>query len=216
MKKFLLIVCLVVFLTGCSNKVTIDFKDSINMQLDLSFTLDEYKAYSNRNSNSFNSNEETNDSIEAIRNDREAFINGNNALFKEKTFTNTNNNYTASYEYNYSYANFSNSSVLNSCFDYFGVKNYDDIIYVSLAGDSICAPFKLTIKADNRMINNNSTNVKNNEYTWNVQEKNNNIYFSISKTPMNNSSINILYIIYFAIGIVLAFIAYILKRKYKR
>ena len=90
-----------------------------------------------------------------------------------------------------------------------------DAYYIKASGNSSCNGAKLIVTSYDRMISNNSDNVKNNDYIWNIKEKNNDIYFSISKTPMSTSSTSILYIIYFAIGIVLAFIAYILKRKYK-
>ncbi len=202
-------------LTGCSNSVNFDFKDNIDMKINLSFTLNEYKAYSNRNSNPFSDDEEARSSIEAIRNDSEAFINGNNVLLNEKSFINNGNNYLAVYEYTYSYSTFSKNSILNSCFDFFGVEEDNDNVYVSLSGNSVCAPFKLSIKADNRMINNNSNNIQNNEYIWNIKEKDNNVYFAISKTPMNDMTINSLYIVYFILGLVIAFIAYIIKKRNK-
>jgi len=215
MKKILLIFCIMFLLTGCSNSVNFDFKDNIDMKINLSFTLNEYKAYSNRNSNPFSDDEEARSSIEAIRNDSEAFINGNNVLLNEKSFINNGNNYLAVYEYTYSYSTFSKNSILNSCFDFFGVEEDNDNVYVSLSGNSVCAPFKLSIKADNRMINNNSNNIQNNEYIWNIKEKDNNVYFAISKTPMNDMTINSLYIVYFILGLVIAFIAYIIKKRNK-
>ena len=84
MKKIIFIVLITILLTGCSNSINFDFKDNITTEVKLSFSLDEYKYYSNRNSTKFSNNEETISSINAIRNDREAFITGNNNLFFEK------------------------------------------------------------------------------------------------------------------------------------
>ena len=200
-------------LTGCNNSVSFDFNDNIDTKIDLSFTLSEYKAYSASKSNVFADDEEARSSIEAIRYDNEAFDSNNSSLLNEKKFITDGNNYSASYEFTYTYSNFTHNSILNNCFDYFGVENDDKSIYVSLKGNSSCGPFKLSIKAKDRMINNNAKNVNGDEYIWNINSTNNNVYFAISKTPNNSSSISMLYIIYFIIGIALAYIAYIFKKK---
>ena len=88
MKKIVFVILLMLFLTGCSNSVTLDFKDNINAKIDLSFTLDEYDNYSN-----LNEREDLISSIEAIRNDRGAFTNGSGGIFIEKSFINNNDYY---------------------------------------------------------------------------------------------------------------------------
>lgn len=213
MKKIILMFFMIFLLTGCNNSVSLNFNDNIDAQIDLSFTLSEYKAYSANKSNVFTDDEEARSSIDAIRYDNEAFDSNNGALLNEKKFITDGNNYSASYEYTYTYSNFVHNSVLNNCFDYFGVENDDNAIYVKLKGNSSCGPFKLNVRAKDRMINNNATNINGDEYIWNINTTNNNVYFAISKTANNSSSISMLYVIYFIIGIALAYIAYIFKKK---
>ena len=213
MKKIIFIVLITILLTGCSNSINFDFKDNITTEVKLSFSLDEYKYYSNRNSTKFSNNEETISSINAIRNDREAFITGNNNLFFEKYFTNNGNSYSAVYNYTYTYSNFSKNYLLNNCFEYFGVEEDAENIYVYLSGRSLCAPFNINIRAVDRMINNNAYSVNNGQYTWQVKETNNNIYFLISKEKINSQSIDMLYVIYFILGMSIAFVVLIFSKK---
>lgn len=213
MKKLILMFLAIFLLTGCSNTISFDFNDNIDAKVDLSFTLSEYKAYSAAKSNVFSDDEEARSSIDAIRFDNEAFDSNNSALFEEKKFITDGNNYNASYEYTYTYSNFLHNSVLNNCIEYFTVENDDESIYVSLKGNSSCGPFKLSIKAKDRMINNNAKNINGDEYIWNINATNNDVYFAISKTPNSSSSISVLYVIYFLIGIALAFVAYMFKKK---
>ena len=156
--------------------------------------------------------EEAISSIEALRTDeKDAFINGNTELYKENNYVVGNNYYIASYEYDYNYNNFVNNTILNKCFENFNVKQDTDNIYIKMGGKSICAPFKLSVKADNRMINNNSNNIIDNEYNWNINEYNNDIYMVISKNITNNNSFNILYLVLFFIGIGLIVLLYYLN-----
>lgn len=212
MKKMLVLILMVILLTGCSNSVTLDFKENINTKINLSFSLDEYKNAMYKNSNELLDDEEAISSIEALRTDeKDAFINGNTELYKENNFIVNNNYYTASYEYDYNYINFSNNTILNKCFENFNVKQDTNNIYIKMSGKSICAPFKLSVKADNRMINNNSNNINNNEYSWNINAYNNDVYMVISKNITTNNSFNILYLILFFIGIGLIIALYYLN-----
>jgi hypothetical protein len=210
MKKLIFIFLILFFLTGCNNSVEFDFNEDIDANINLSFTLDEYKKYSD-----LEDEDELKSSIDAIRDDREAFVVGNHELFEEKSFINNNNYYNASYEYTYTYANFANNSVLNICFEYFGTKEDEKTIYLSLKGKSMCAPFKLIVKADNRIINSNENIKQGNEYIWNIQELNNDIYIAISKTEIVSSSFNVLNLIYVITAIVIGVVTFILNKKFR-
>lgn len=207
MKKILFIFLIMFFLTGCDNSITIDFKDNINTKIDLSFTLNEYNNYSE-----IDEREELISSIEAIRNDKEAFINGNGELFIEKSFTNTNDYYNASYEYNYNYYNFKDNSVLHTCFDYFGTTEDVDNIYISIKGKSKCSRFKLVVKGEDRIISSNAKKV-NDEYIWNIQEENNDIFLAVSKNKVSNNTFNVWNTIYFIMALIIGVSAFIINNK---
>ena len=214
MKKIILILTLLL-LTGCANTVSINFNNDINMNVKLSFTLEEYRYYLNRNSNETLSKEEASSAITALRTDElDAFIEGNSDTFKEKRYSLVDENYNLEYEYTYNYSNFDNNSILNKCFENFNYVEDNDNIYINISGKSICSPFKLSIKADNKMIANNADKKVNNEYLWNVLENNNNIYMTISKNNIKSS--NTLYIILFMFAIILSFVLVVIRNKYNK
>ena len=218
MKKILMLLIGMILLTGCEANIKYNFDQNIESNIDASFNINEYRVFANNNyGNDFGYSEENvlRENIESSRSNINAFVNNNSTFYKPISYSTNNGIYSEKYKYTYTYSNFKDNYFLNYCFDNFIMNEEKDAYYIKASGNSSCNGAKLIVTSHDRMISNNSDNVKNNDYIWNIKEKNNDIYFSISKTPMSTSSTSILYIIYFAIGIVLAFIAYILKRKYK-
>ena len=217
MKKILFIFLILFCLTGCDNSIEFDFSEDIKAKVSLSFTLDEYKAHLDEPNLD---DAEVKSRIESIMNFRNALTDPYSDLFEEKSFVNNGNNYNGVYEYTYSYSNFNDNSVLNNCFEYFGVQEDNNSLYIFAEGKSKCAPFKLVVKADDRMLYSNE-NVKNgNLYIWNIQELNNDIYMVISKTntsktEVESSSFNVMNIIYLVIALIIGVVAFILKKKIK-
>ena len=218
MKKIVMLFSCMLLLTGCSTNLKYNFDEYIESNVNTSFNLNEYKKVANDyygNDFGDQSDDVLKQNIESSKNKVNAFINNNSTFYNTVSYSSNSNLYNASYKYTYTYLNFKDNYFLNQCFDNFIMSQDDAAYYFKISGDSKCNGANLIITANNRMINNNSTNVKNNEYTWNIKEKDNNIYFAISRVAMNDSSINVLYVVYFIIGLAIAFIAYIFKNKKK-
>jgi len=222
MKKIVFIFLMLLCLTGCDNSVEFDFNEDIKAKVSLSFTLDEYKV---RLDEQNLDDEEVKSRIESIIDFRNAFTDPYSDLFEEKSFVNNGKDYNGVYEYTYTYSNFNDNSVLNNCFEYFGVQEEKNNLYIFAKGKSKCAPFKLIVKADDRMLSSNE-NIKNgNLYIWNIQELNNDIYMVISKTAISNPTIsktkaessffNVMDLIYLVIALIIGVVAFILNKKFK-
>ena len=212
MKKLIFVFLMLFCLTGCDNSVEFDFEEDINAKVSLSFTIDEYKRSINEENLD---DEEAKSIIESMIEFRNAFTIPYSDLFEEKSYVNNGNYYNAIYEYTYKYSNFKNNSVLNNCFEYFGVEEDENNLYIIAKGESKCAPFKMIVKADDRMISSNENIKQGNEYIWNIQELNNDIYIAISKTEIVSSSFNVLNLIYFITAIVIGVVTFILNKKFR-
>ncbi len=218
MKKYLLILICIFFLTGCESKIEYTFNDNIESEININFTLDEYKKYiSEYYGNDFDKEEE-NVIIESINSHRKvkAFMDTYDNLYKEKIYNANNNRYSATYTYIYKYSNFNKNNILNHCFESFNTSEDENAYYVNLGGESQCAGTKLIVNAEDRMINSNSKNINGSKYTWNITKENNNIYFAISKNPVKVSMVSPLHIVLFILGIVVGIVGFILNKKYKR
>lgn len=217
MKKIVFIFLMLFFLTGCANSVELDFKEDIKARINLSFTLDEFKARLNEPNLS---DAEAKSRIESIRSFRNAFTDPYSDLLEEKNFGNNGRKYVGVYEYTYSYSNFYDNSVLNNCFESFGVKEDKERLYVFAEGKSKCGPFKLIVKADDRMISSNENSKDENQYVWNVKEENNDIYMAISKTTKTKikvepSSFNVVDVICCVVALGIGVVAFVFNKKYK-
>ena len=123
--------------------------EDIKAKVSLSFTLDEYKA---RLAEPNLKDEEVRSRIESIIEFRNAFTDPYSELFEEKSFATNGKNYKGVYEYTYTYTNFSDNSVLNNCFENFGVQEDKEKIYIFAEGKSKCAPFKLIVISSSLML----------------------------------------------------------------
>lgn len=227
MKKLVFIFLLLFCLTGCDNSVELDFSEDIQAKVSLSFTLDEYKA---RLDEPNLDDEEVKSRIESMIGFRNAFTDPYSDLFEEKSFENNGNSYNGVYEYTYTYSNFNDNSVLNNCFEYFGVQEDKNKLYIFASGQSKCAPFKIIVKADDRMVSSNENVKDGNNYIWNIQESNNDIYMTISKTTINknttsktttsekkekSSLFSAIDLIGFVIAIIIVVVVLLLNKKFK-
>ena len=186
MKKIIFIVLVLFCLTGCDNNVELEFNEDIKAEVKFSFTVDEYKTHANEKNLTDKEAKSRIDSIIAFRN---AFTDPYSELFEEKTYMNNGNYYNGIFEYTYTYENFNDNSVLNNCFEDFAVEENEESIYILAKGTSNCAPFKLVVKADNRMLSSNEHEKDDNEYIWNIKEKDNDIYMAISKIAIDQDNI---------------------------
>lgn len=217
MKKIVFIFLMLLCLTGCDNSVEFNFDKDIKTKVSLSFNLDEYKA---RLDEKNLSDEEVKAQIESMIDFRNAFTDPYSDLFEEKSFVNNGKNYKGVYEYTYTYSNFNDNSILNNCFENFGVEEDKDRLYIFAEGKSKCAPFKLIVKADDRMISSNENVKDGNLYIWNIEEQNNDIYMSISKTTTNKTEIepsyfNVMDLICCLVALVIGAVVFVLNKKFK-
>ena len=218
MKKLVFIFLMLFCLTGCANSVELNFNEDINTKINLSFTLDEFKARLNEPNLS---DSEAKTRIESIRNFRNAFTDPYSDLLEEKSFGNNGRKYIGVYEYTYSYSNFYDNSILNNCFESFGVDEDKDRLYIFAEGKSKCGPFKLIVKADDRMISSNENSKEENQYIWKIKEENNDIYMAISKTPTTTkikvepSSFNVVDLICCIVALLIGIAAFVINKKYK-
>ena len=90
MKKLVFIFLMLFCLTGCANSVELNFNEDINTKINLSFTLDEFKARLNEPNLS---DSEAKSRIESIRNFRNAFTDPYSDLLEEKSFGNNGRKY---------------------------------------------------------------------------------------------------------------------------
>ena len=200
MKKIIILFSIILILSGCNNSLTINFNDKINTKIELHIPIKD---------------DNTQDKIQAILSEARPLKNSYDEMFKETKLSTSNVIYEAEYEYDYTYSNFKDNKVLSSCFEYSSIQDLDDKLYINLSGNSNCSTFKLTIKADKRMLENNAQEKTNDEYIWNINEENNDVEFYISKDKTNNSlsTWNIISII---LAIILGLLLFIFKNKIKK
>lgn len=211
MKKLLIVLLFTLILTGCNNTISLDFNDKIDAKIELSFSLGDYMNHVNEPTNK----ENLKYSIDAIVSEARPLNNSYDELFTTAILNNTGDNYTGEYAYSYTYSNFKNNTILERCFENVIYEEDDNTIHILLNGDSICAPFKLKIKSDNRMILNNSTEKVKGEYVWDVKDKENDIRFDISKNIVESKEFKISNIIYIVLVVILIILIYLFNKKVK-
>ena len=220
MKKIVFIFLMLFCLTGCANSVEFDFNEDIKAKVSLSFTLDEYKV---RLAEPNLKDEEVRSRIESIIEFRNAFTDPYSELFEEKSFATNGKNYKGVYEYTYTYTNFSDNSVLNNCFENFGVQEDKEKIYIFAEGKSKCAPFKLIVKAEDRMVSSNENSKDGNLYIWNIKELNNDVYMVISKATLSkpiivsekSSFLGVMDLVCLIIAVIIGVVVFVLNKKFK-
>ena len=192
----------------------------IKAKVSLSFTLDEYKV---RLAEPNLKDEEVRSRIESIIEFRNAFTDPYSELFEEKSFATNGKNYKGVYEYTYTYTNFSDNSVLNNCFENFGVQEDKEKIYIFAEGKSKCAPFKLIVKAEDRMVSSNENSKDGNLYIWNIKELNNDVYMVISKATLSkpiivsekSSFLGVMDLVCLIIAVIIGVVVFVLNKKFK-
>ena len=151
MKKLLIILLLCFIVTGCNNVVSFDFNDEIDTKIELSFTVSDFKKYTN------NKSDDIKDSIDAMIGDANPIVDSYDVSFIQKSFKKVNDNYSGEFEYTYTYDNFKDNAIFVRCFETAVIDEDDKKIYVYLKGNSICAPFQLVVTSDGRLLNNNAS-----------------------------------------------------------
>lgn len=196
MNKFnlFIVIFVVLFLFGCDSyyNLTIDddkFIEEINIQID--------NSYLNR--------------------DFYPFHNNTNVLYNKELIQNDNNNYVK-LSYSYSPNEFLSSTAYSDCFSDRLFENNEDYYHIKMYKLMECyygEDYVINIKTDNKVIYNNADSVKNNVYSWYVNDDNKDnllIEIKISKKLKNKNSNFIAYII---CGVIVITLLYFVI-KYKR
>lgn len=204
-------------LCGCTINVNYDFDvDNIKSSISSNFNYEEYVLEID---DEMIDDVEKEQSNERIINDKEstyipAFLNNTTDRYVEKEFTNDDGNYSIVYTYDYDYNNFINNYILNHCFDNFEFSEDEDYYNVKITGNYTCNKnVKLNFTAKNGIVNDNSVDVKDGVFSWDVFETDNNIFFSVMKKPLERSkSVSVIRIITFIVLVILIVATYFILR----
>lgn len=183
MKKiiFLLLICLL--LTGCTVNYNLDINDN-NFKETLAGNVLNTELNNNDNT-------DINMFSYLITGDQPAFYKNDNIFFN-KTTNNTTNGIDFDYSYTFNEYNFNNSRIINECFDNHIYEYKDNTYYLVVSGKFNCnysEKTNINITTDYNVTANNAQTIKNNTYTWTIDENNkDNIYFfiTIDKTKKSN------------------------------
>lgn len=227
MKKIIIMFLLLIMTTGCSNNLYIEFTDnSIEFDIESTFNLNEYKNVTTVYNSEFDSNisdtdlhkfivsQQDNFQIPVFYEDNETKENVNKML--KTNLSNNKKDYTLTAEYIYSYDNFKDNYLFNYCFDYFDFTEDDKSYYFKVSGNYKCSyeNVKLNLKAYDRVLNTNSVDIHDNFYSWDIKNENNDIYFAISKEPLDFKGTNIFYILSGIILTIMIIISISIYKKY--
>lgn len=223
MKKIILIITIILFLSGCSGNINYDFNENeIDSTIETQFTLDEYfhQYYDHDNKIEKPTDNELlidlseKKSMLSIK----AFINDEQSEYKQTKYSKLNDkDYLLEYNFKYNYNNIKDNYIFNKCFEFFNTYEDENYYYYSLSGKFLCEydNINLNITSKNGVGINNADKLKDNIYTWNIKEEND-ISFAISKQLIetkNTSSIRIIGLIVIILLSLITFAIIFLNKK---
>lgn len=198
MKKiiFLLLICLL--LTGCTVNYNLDINDN-NFKETLTGNVLNTELNNNDNT-------DINMFTYLINGDQPAFYKNDNIFFN-KTTNNTTNGIDFDYSYTFNEYNFNNSRIINECFDNHIYEYKDNTYYLVVSGKFNCNYSETTninITTNYNVTSNNAQTIKNNTYTWTIDENNkDNIYFFITIDKTNKSNFDFQWNTFKTIGLII-------------
>lgn len=201
MKKiiFLLLVCLL--LTGCTVNYNLDINDN-NFKETLTGSVLNTELNNNNNT-------DINMFSYLINGDQPAFYKNDNIFFN-KTTNNTTNGIDFDYNYTFNEYNFNNSRIINECFDNHIYEYKDNTYYLVVSGKFNCNYSETTninITTNYNVTSNNAQTIKNNTYTWTINENNkDNVYFYITIDKTNKSNFDFQWSTFKTIGLIIIII----------
>lgn len=198
MKKiiFLLLICLL--LTGCTVNYNLDINDN-NFKETLTGNVLNTELNNNDNT-------DINMFSYLITGDQPAFYKNDNIFFNKAT-NNTTNGIDFDYSYTFNEYNFNNSRIINECFDNHIYEYKDNTYYLVVSGKFNCKYSETTninITTNYNVTANNAQTIKNNTYTWTIDENNkDNIYFFITIDKTNKSNFDFQWSTFKTIGLII-------------
>lgn len=179
MKKVILLIICMFFLTGCTMNYEINFgRTIINENISAEIDGNIYEIASSIDGDGFYLEKElVEGKIPALKEYKD-YYSKNIEVKKNVSYVDLN--------YKYTYDNYKDSYILGRCFEKSYVQNTDEYLYVSLGGNFKC--FKeddVSIKVSTiyDVVKHNADTVKNGDYIWDIKlsEDDNNIELYISK-----------------------------------
>lgn len=198
MKKiiFLLLICLL--LTGCTVNYNLDINDN-NFKETLTGNVLNIELNNNNDT-------DINMFSYLINGDQPAFYKNDNIYFNKIT-KNTTNGIDFDYSYTFNEHNFNNSRIINECFDNHVYEYKDNTYYLVVSGKFKCNYSETTninITTNYNVTSNNAKTIKNNTYTWTIDENNkDNIYFFITIDKTNKSNFDFQWNTFKTIGLII-------------
>ena len=212
MKKVLILIICILILSGCNNSISLDFNDKIDTTIDLSFDKSDFEG----KVRPLSSDENFEFAVEDILVEARPIIDNYDEMFEKEYLNVESNTVKGRYKYSYTYENFINNDLFNKCFEYPVVEDLGDSLSIYLSGNSKCGEFKILVKADKRMIINNSDSKENNQYVWDVKEDNNEIKFTISKDIIKEKGDTLKLIFYLIIAVIAGIGVFLFSKHLKK
>lgn len=198
MKKILFILITCLLLTGCTVNYNLEINDSnfketitgnvLNTELDTnnSTSINNYSFLLSEEQPSFYKNEN---------------------IFYNKATNNVQDGIDFDFNYTFNENNFNNSRIINECFDNHIYEYKDNKYYLVVSGKFNCNYSETTninITTDYNVTSNNAQKIKNNTYTWTIDENNkDNTYFFITIDKTNKSNFNLSWNTFKTIGLII-------------
>lgn len=198
MKKILFILITCLLLTGCTVNYNLEINDNNFKETITGSVLN--KELDTNNSTSINN-------YSFLLSEEQPSFYKNENIFYNKTTNNAQDRIDFDYNYIFNENNFNNSRIINECFDNHVYEYKDNKYYLVVSGKFNCNYSETTninITTDYNVTSNNAQKIKNNTYTWTINENNkDNIYFFITINKTNKSSFNLSWNTFKTIGLII-------------
>lgn len=198
MKKILFLIIICLFLTGCT----------VNYNLEINDTTFKESITGNVLNSELNTNDSSsiNNYLFLLNGDQPSFYKNDNIFYNKET-NNTQDGINFEYTYTFNENNFNNSRIINECFDNHIYNYVDNKYYLVVSGKFNCNYSDITninITTNYNVTSNNATKIKNNTYTWTIDETNkDDLYFFITIDKSTNSKLDLSWNTFKTIGLIL-------------
>lgn len=210
MKKKIILILSLLVLSGCTVNYDLDYtEDGMIETITGTVTKEEMKL----------NNEDSGLNIyyALVNNPQKIFIDSDELYEKNIIENKKDYEYSVSNKYN---NNLDKSTIVNSCFKEFNIEDMDEYYRVHLGGKFYCLyanKINVKVTSDTAVISSNADKVRDNTYTWVLDNENDSIDITFSKNikyvePTSKSS-GTFKIVCFVILIVLSIITYFLYKK---
>lgn len=207
MKKKLLILFSLFFLTGCSVEYRLSIDDSIRETLDLEFSSNEIT-------------EDYQEYYDYLTGDN-TYVYDDETILYEKTIEENGNNTHIVITTDHEFEKFKESKMISKCFSNTIFINDEDYYYINIDSPNMCSDgddIKFIIETNKKVIQENATSSRNGKYTWVIGKDDTsvNILFQVSKTVSGNYINSSAWITVLVILVILVVLFLIGRRVWKK